>query len=236
MTYMNAFLSSISKNQSQTETLPQSKPLTMSQPDTKRQKTNDDAPYELIYWPGLPGRGEFIRLLFEETATPFTDHSKEPPNEAAGRVAALMDAEHTGDDTNPAIFATPALKHGDLLINQAPNVMQYLAPKLGLSPPPTDPGFFHLNGIVLTLLDGFSNEVHETHHPIATSLVYEDQKPEAKKRAKAFTDERLPKFLAYVQRVIDGKSSGEGPWLYGGKLSYADLVLFQVCDQLTAEI
>jgi hypothetical protein len=34
---------------------------------------SDDALYELIYWPGLPGRGEFIRLAFEESGTPYVD-------------------------------------------------------------------------------------------------------------------------------------------------------------------
>lgn len=195
-------------------------------PDAKRQKTDED--YSLIYWPGLPGRGELIRLLFEETQTPFTDHSKD--DDAVDRVTALTGTKNKGDATNPAIFAVPALKHGDLLINQLPNILLYVAPKLGLAPEPTDPGFYHLNEIALTLLDGFSNEVHETHHPVAVSQAYEDQKPEAKKRAKAYIDERLPAFLSYAQRVIDGKSSGDGPWLYGGKLTYADLVLFQCID------
>ncbi|GJN78261.1 hypothetical protein PLIIFM63780_001754 [Purpureocillium lilacinum] len=203
----------------------------MSAPQAKRVKTNDDAPYELIYWPGIPGRGELVRVLFEEAGVPYTDTAKTEGNKAAPLVLGYMDAGNTGDATNPPVFAPPVLKHGSLTINQVPNILLYLAPKLGLAGADSDgDGLFHLNEIVLTLLDGFVNEIHETHHPVATSLTYEEQKPEAKKRAKAFTDERLPKFLGYVQRVLDAKTSGDGPWLYGGKLAYADLVLFQCLD------
>lgn len=59
-------------------------------------------------------------------------------------------------------------------------------------------------------------------------LYYEDQKPESKRRAENYVKSRLPKFLSYFERVLDSKASGDGPWLYAGKLTYADLVLFQV--------
>ncbi|POR34276.1 Glutathione S-transferase [Tolypocladium paradoxum] len=201
----------------------------MSTPDTKRLKTNDDAPYELVYWPGIPGRGELIRLLFEEAGVPYNDTAKTAGSKAVPTVLGYMSPDNTGDATNPPVFAPPVLKHGDLILNQTPNILLYLAPKLGLAPTEGD-AVFHLNGIVLTILDGFVGEVHETHHPIATSLAYEDQKPEAKKRSERFVNERLPKYLGYVQRVFDAKTSGHGPWLYGDKLSYADLVLFQCID------
>ncbi len=29
--------------------------------------------FKLIYWPGFPGRGEFVRLAFEATGTPYED-------------------------------------------------------------------------------------------------------------------------------------------------------------------
>ncbi|KAF7549124.1 hypothetical protein G7Z17_g6609 [Cylindrodendrum hubeiense] len=199
----------------------------MSSPDAKRVKTNDGAPYELIYWPGIPGRGEWVRLLFEEAGVPYTDHAKEADGVSA--VLEYISAENVGDATNPPVLASPILKHGDLVLHQLPNILLYLAPKLGLAPTEGD-GVFFLNQIVLTLLDGFVNELHDTHHPVATSLYYEDQKPEAKKRSKYFIAERIPKFLGYTQRVLDSKASGEGPWLYGGKLTYADLTLFQCLD------
>lgn len=184
-------------------------------------------PYELIYWPGLPGRGEPIRLLFEESATPYTDAARDP-QQAVQSVLGLISPDNLGSGANPPVLAPPVLKHGDLVIHQLPNILLYLAPKLGLAPAEGD-AVFHLNQIALTLIDGFINEVHETHHPIAVGLYYEDQKPEAKRRAKAFVEERIPKFLGYVQRVLDGRRGGEkGPWLYGGELTYVDLLAFQV--------
>ncbi|RFU73038.1 glutathione s-transferase [Trichoderma arundinaceum] len=195
----------------------------MAEPESKRVKTE----YELTYWPDIPGRGEVVRLLFEEAGVPYADTAK--GEKAVRTVLSYMAAENVGDETNPPLFAPPVLKHGDLVINQLPNILLYLAPKLGLGPASGD-GVYHLNAIALTILDGFLNEVHETHHPIATAQYYDDQKEEAKKRAKAFREERLPKYLGYVQRVLDGKKSGGGKWLYGGELTYVDLVLFQCLD------
>lgn len=186
----------------------------------------DDAPFELIYWPGIPGRGEFVRLLFEEAGVAYTDVAKNP-EAAIKAIQGYTSPDNRGDEFNPPIFACPALKHGDLVLNQTSNILMYLAPRLGLLPLDSN-GLFHLNQIVLTILDGLVNEIHDTHHPIAVSAVYEDQKPEAKKRAKNFTEERLPKFLAYAQKLLRAPTSGKGPWLYGDKLTYADLVLFQV--------
>ncbi|CEJ92788.1 hypothetical protein VHEMI08418 [[Torrubiella] hemipterigena] len=206
----------------------------MSEPDAKRAKTDGDHPYELTYWPLMPGRGEFVRLLFEDTNTPFTDYSKLPPQEAVARVTELVTLTNNGDAASPPIFAVPALRHGpNVLLNQTPNILQYIAPRVGLAGNGSEVDLLNLNGIVLTLLDGFSNEVHETHHPVASSQYYEDQKPEAKKRAANYVDERLPKFLGYVQRVLNGEASGDGPWLYGGQCTYADLVLFQCIHGLS---
>lgn len=199
----------------------------MTTRESKRLKTNDEAPYELIYHPGIPGRGEFIRLAFEEAGVAYTDHSKDP-EKASSLISEQTSPENVGDEHNPPTFAPPSLRHGDLLIHQTSNILLYVAPKIGLAPKEGN-AIYHLNQIVLTLLDGLVNELHDTHHPIAVMWYYDDQKAEAKKRATYFLDDRLPKYLRYVQRLLDAKTSGSGPWLYGNELTYADLVLFQVC-------
>ncbi|SPO02927.1 uncharacterized protein DNG_05605 [Cephalotrichum gorgonifer] len=185
--------------------------------------------YELIYWPGIPGRGEFIRLVLEQAGVPYTDQGVTSPDDGVQAVLGQISATNIGDAANPPPFAPPILRHGDLLISQTPNILQYLATRHGLAPA-DGPGLYHINGLALVALDGLSNEAHDTHHPVATELYYEDQKEESKKRAKSYIDNRLPKFLGYFERVLQGPKSGEGPWLYGGSLTYADLVLFQGLD------
>lgn len=182
--------------------------------------------YELIYWPGLPGRGEYIRLVFEEAGVPYTDKAVTSPDAAVKDVLNRI-GDNLGSEINPPFFAPPILRHGDFYISQTPNILQYIAPRHGLGPA-DGPGFYHVNGLALTILDGLSNEAHDTHHPISVMLYYEDQKEESKRRAKEYTKDRLPKFLGHLEKVLEGKKSGAGPWLYGGELTYADLVLFQV--------
>ncbi|OTB12012.1 hypothetical protein K445DRAFT_321496 [Daldinia sp. EC12] len=198
----------------------------------KRQKSSKDVPYELIYWPGIPGRGEHIRLALEEAGATYTDTAQ--IEKGIEQVTAQIDEGNVGDDFNPPPFAPPILRHGDLLISQTSNILLYLGPRLGLVPSEDDEehpdALYKVNALALTALDGLSNEVHDCHHPIATGLYYEDQKEEAKRKSKDFVENRLPKFLGYFERVLQGKASGEGPWLYGGRLTYADLVLFQCLD------
>ncbi|KAI0010103.1 hypothetical protein F4779DRAFT_627413 [Xylariaceae sp. FL0662B] len=194
------------------------------------QKSSKDAPYELIYWPGIPGRGEHIRLALEEAGATYTDTAR--IEQGVDQVLAQIDEKNLGDDHNPPPFAPPILRHGDLVISQTPNILLYLGQRLGLAPDDdAHPGaLYKVNELALTALDGLSNEVHDTHHPIAVGLYYEEQKLEARRKSEEFVRNRLPKFLGYFERVLQGKASGEGPWLYGGQLTYADLVLFQCLD------
>jgi glutathione S-transferase len=195
---------------------------------TKRQKSAKDVPYNLVYWPGIPGRGEFIRLALEEGGAEYTDTAF--TEGGIDEVLAYVQGKAPDDGINLPLCAPPILKHGDLTINQTPNILLYLGPRLGLvADADEDPdALYRINGLALTALDGLSNEPHDCHHPISTGLYYEDQKTESKKKAEDYVKTRLPKFLGYFERVLNSKASGDGPWLYGGKLTYADLVLFQV--------
>lgn len=130
--------------------------------------TTSTEPYELIYWPGFPGRAEHIRLALEEAGASYTDTAQTGNPDP---VLALVDPSRAppGDDLCPPIFAPPALRHGDLLLSQLPNILLYLAPRLGLAP--EGDGLYVVNALALTALDGLSNEVHDVHHPIAIRFV-----------------------------------------------------------------
>lgn len=201
----------------------------MSDRATKRQKTDDDI-YHLIYWPGIPGRGEHVRLALEQAGAEYTDTAR---SENGGKtVMTQISTDNTGDAKNPPPLAPPILKHGEYTISQTSNILLYLGPKLGLVPKIEDDpmGIYYVNQLALTALDGLSNEAHDTHHPLVVMDCYEDQKDAALKKAKDYRESRLPKFIGYFQRVLSGEASKGGEYLYGGQLTYADLVLFQTLD------
>jgi len=70
-------------------------------------------------------------------------------------------------------------------------------------------------------------EAHDTHHPVAKSLYYEEQKPEALRRSENFRVLRLPKFLGYFERLLETNPGGDRH-LVGKSLTYVDLSMFQV--------
>ena len=181
--------------------------------------------YQLYYWPGIQGRGEFVRLALEEAGADYVDVAR---GEGKGLgINAMMAA--MSDEKNPTPpFAPPFLKAGKLWIAQTANILQYLGRKHGLAPA-NEAGRLFANQLQLTVTD-FVKEVHDTHHPLATGLYYEDQKPEARRYTEYFLKERLPKYMGYFERVL-AQSKGR-KYLLGGKVSYPDLSVFQLVEGL----
>jgi glutathione S-transferase len=173
--------------------------------------------YELFYWPTIQGRGEFVRLALEQAGAAYVDVAREPGG--MRRMLALL-----GQADHPS-FAPPFLKAGGLTIGQTANILLYLGQHHGLGPADEVRGLW-THQLQLTISD-LVVEVHDTHHPVASSLHYEDQKPEARRRAAAFVNERIPKFLGYFARIL-----GDQEYLTGASLSYADLSLFQAIEGL----
>ncbi|KAF2728850.1 glutathione S-transferase protein-like protein [Polyplosphaeria fusca] len=185
------------------------------------------APYELIYYTGVPGRGEHIRLALEEAGASYTDTGSLGMNKCREVVTEYLTERSQDEKNNPPYYAPPMLKHGKLIISQTPNILLYLGPKLGLAGSRED-DTYRVNALALTALDGLSNEVHDSHHPIAVEMFYEDQKEESKRRSQEWINTRLPKHLGYWEKVLGADESG--PWLLGSTFTYADLVLFQCID------
>lgn len=174
--------------------------------------------YELIYWPFLPGRGEFVRLIFEEVQVAYTEVAREPSTDRGG-VKAVM-AYREGSAPGRPVYAPPILRHREELFSQTSVICAYLGER------------FSLNGesrrwvaaeVFMNIMDCV-DEVHDTHHPIAVADYYEDQKPEALKKTRAFLEQRLPLRLRYLERVLEHHA---GDWLLGNALTYPDLALFQ---------
>jgi glutathione S-transferase len=180
--------------------------------------------YELYYWDGIQGRGEFVRLALEEAGADYVDVAR-----GERGTPKMMDYIH-GAHGYDMPFAPPFLKEGDLIVSHVANILNYLGPKLNLVPKDEKSRIF-AHGLQLTITD-FITEVHDTHHPINTADYYEDQRQEAKARSKAFLKHRVPKFIGYFERIIAANPAKSGHTV-GDALSYIDLSLFQLVEGLT---
>jgi glutathione S-transferase len=166
--------------------------------------------YELFYWPEIQGRGELVRLALEDAGASYLDVAREK-----GGMQRLTQALK-----EQRAFAPPFLTAGKLLIAQTANILHYLGPKLGLAPA-SEARRAELNQAQLTIMDWVA-EVHDTHHPIASSLYYEDQLAEAKRRSESFRKERLPKFMGHFEAATSPRA----------RVTYVELSLFQMIEGL----
>lgn len=177
--------------------------------------------YELYYWSGIQGRGEFVRLALEEAGAAYVDVAREEGDGAIPRLSAGV--------ATPS-FAPPFLRDGKVVIGQTAAILLYLGPKLGLVP--RDPRLrLWVHQIQLTIADCVV-EAHDTHHPVGGELYYEEQKPEAARRAALFRTSRVPLFLDWFETILGRNPAGDA-WLVGQKRSYADLSLFQLVEGLS---
>ena len=183
--------------------------------------------YELHYWPTIQGRGEFVRLALEAAGAPYADVARGVEDSDKGESALLRFMQ---DDalTHPP-FAPPFLKDGPVLVGQTAAILHYLAPTVKLVAR-SEQARVWTQQIQLTIAD-IVTEAHDTHHPVATGLYYEDQKPEALRRAKEFCAARMPKYMRWFETILVRNPAGSRH-LVGGKLSYADLSLFQLVEGL----
>ncbi|KAG8923188.1 hypothetical protein FRC02_011296 [Tulasnella sp. 418] len=143
----------------------------------------------------------------------------------------------------PAHFAPPILElPGGQRLSQTANILNYLAPRLGLAGN-QEPGYSdseeaeilraRVNQVVLTVMDA-AYEAHNVHHPIAVMYYYEDQKAESLRCADEFRKSRLPKWLNYMVAVLESnvKAGGQKGYIVGSNTTTADLAMFQLLEGL----
>eukprot|EP01036_Dinobryon_divergens_P001174 gene1174-1536_t len=73
--------------------------------------------YDLYYWTGIPGRGEFVRLALEAAGAPYRDMAR---IKGDGVIETLADRVSTPS------FAPPVLTDGEFVIGQTAAILLYL--------------------------------------------------------------------------------------------------------------
>lgn len=177
--------------------------------------------YVLWYWPGLPGRGEFIRLPLEAAGIAYS----EPARAADDGFKAVQD--HLESMAAQPAFAVPLLETGTQAIAQVSNILDFLVEEHGLGPADARSRRY-LNQLQCDMAD-LTEEEHSVHHPVATSAYYEDQKDAAQQAAKAFREERIPKYLSHLEAAA---RASDGDWLMGAHWSTGDMSVAYLLDGL----
>jgi hypothetical protein len=149
------------------------------------------AHYELYYWPMVQGRGEFIRLAFEDAGVSYDDVARKPESEGGGSASILRFMK--GQELGFMPLGPPFLRVDGQVVAHTALILHFLAPRLGLVPS-DEPARTRAHQVMLTVMD-LVHQQHDVHHPIAVHLYYEDQKAEALRRAPRFLKERVPMFL-----------------------------------------
>ena len=175
--------------------------------------------YQLWYWPSIPGRGEFVRLFMEAGELEYTDMAREQSADA------LVEDMHAREGIQP--FAPPYLVDEDVTIGQTALILLYLSDKEGLGSGDlaTDLKLMQLQMDIADLVE----EVHSTHHPVASSQYYADQMDAAYDKAEDFRANRIPKYLIHFDNAL---AASGGPFVLGEQWSHVDTSLFQVMEGL----
>jgi glutathione S-transferase len=175
--------------------------------------------YQLWYWPGIPGRGEFIRLALEAAGLDYTDMARE---NGAGVLAEDMASRSGFRPLSP-----PYLVDGELCIGQTAHILALLAERHGFGAGEFDTDL-HLIQLQLDAID-MVDEAHAVHHPVSGNLYYEEQAEAAREAAYHFRESRIPKYLDHFEEAL---GVVEGPFMLGDKWSHVDTSLFQLLEGL----
>lgn len=164
-----------------------------------------------------------MRLALEQVGAKYVDVARRSEAARMGVPALTRWLEDDAAACPP--FAPPFLKAGKLVIGQTANILLFLGARHKLAPS-DDAGRLWTHQLQLTVAD-LVTEVHDSHHPIASRMYYEDQKPAARRRAADLRTQRLPKYLGYFERILERNPHGNR-YLSGKTLTYVDLSMFQV--------
>jgi glutathione S-transferase len=174
---------------------------------------------QLWYWPSIPGRGEFVRLALEAAKIDYEDVAREHGAEA------LLEDLHSRGGIRP--FAPPYIVDGDLCIGQTAHILAHLADRhdFGAGDLEVD---LQLIQLQLDVTDTVG-EVHNVHHPVSSSLYYQEQMDPAYEAAQNFRANRLPKYLDHFEAAL---GENGGPFMLGDRWTHVDTSLFQLLEGL----
>ena len=182
-------------------------------------------PYELFYWPGLQGRGEFVRLALEDAGADYVDVCR---GAGRGQGVAALTALLRSPGLAQQPFAPPILRDGELLMSPrrqhpVPSRAKADAGARARGPAP-------VRQRPATDDHGLRRQGSRHPSPDLERPLLRGPARGGAKHAEAFSPEDA-KFLGYFERIV-GRNPFGPDHAVGEATTYVDLSLFQVVEGL----
>jgi len=175
--------------------------------------------WKLFYWP-FAGRGEFVRLIFEEAGVEYDDVCR-----SSGSAEVVVKRKNDFGSSGPGypLFAPPIVQKGEFALSQTGAIVHYLSGLFGLRPKSAEDDAIALQ-VTLSALD-FVSEGRLSYHHANHTASYFTQQQETAPFIEEFKNSRMITWLNYFERCLKSNHNGEA-FLVGNDISYADLVVF----------
>ncbi|KAF8071007.1 Beta-carotene ketolase [Scenedesmus sp. PABB004] len=177
-------------------------------------------PWRLWYWPGIKGRGEYVRLVLEEAGAAYEDVGV---REGFKAVAAFC---WEGGNEGFPVRAPPVLQRGAFSLCGTNVICSYLNRHFGWGPP-TPEAQAHIDQLLAIVADAVG-EGRLAFHPVDHNASHKTQVEESKPYIKRYGETRLPKYVQYFEAVLraNGGTPDAPGFLVGDAVTAADLSVY----------
>uniref|UniRef100_A0A383VC28 Glutathione transferase n=1 Tax=Tetradesmus obliquus TaxID=3088 RepID=A0A383VC28_TETOB len=180
-----------------------------------------NAEWKLWYWPGIKGRGEYVRLVFEEAGVPYEDVGVKEGFDSVVQFC------FKGGNKHFPVRAPPVLQKGDFVLCGTNVIMNYLNTKFGWGPADAE-SRAHIEQILAVVTDAVA-EGRLAFHPKDFYASHKIQVEESKPYVKQYGEQRLPKYMQHFEEILkqNGGGTPEAPgYLVGSSITAADLAVY----------
>jgi len=177
--------------------------------------------FRLWYWPGIKGRGEYVRLCFEEAGEKYTDIAQElPPDEGQDAVVGFF---FRGAAPQP-VRAPPAIQKGNFVLCNTGTIMNYLGNRFGWHAHLSGEQKAQVESIIGIVVGDGVGEGRLAFHPKNFYASHREQVAESEPYIRQYGEERLPKYFGYIERLLSANAATiEQGFIIGPSLTAADI-------------
>lgn len=179
-------------------------------------KTSDPNQWKLYYWPGIKGRGEYVRLAFEEAGVPYEDVAAQAPDAKAGYELIKQTCFDAQDGAaHFPVRAPPAISRGDFWLCNTPAILSCLNTEFGWDPaePTVEQGRAHVLSVLEVVLSDAVSEGRLPFHPrswYGSHKLPENAVEHCAPYLEEYGTKRMPKYLDFLEAALRRSSGGGG--------------------------